>query len=61
MKWLRSVFLKMTTRWNFKSRIVSTICKYKSECLQKILDDDSNPTSHSCLGLEIEKVYQDKM
>lgn len=46
-----------TTRWNFKSRIVSTIFKYKSEiyeCLEKILDDDSNDysTVNKAIGLK---------
>lgn len=46
-----------TTRWSFKSRIVSTIFKYKSEiyeCLEKILDDDSNDysTVNKAIGLK---------
>lgn len=44
------------TRWNFKSRIVSTLFKYKNEieeCLNKILDDDSNDytTVNKAVGL----------
>lgn len=45
-----------STRWNFKSRIVSTIFKYKNEieeCLNKIIDDDSNDysTVNKAVGL----------
>jgi len=46
-----------STRWNFKSRVVSTVHKYKNdiyECLERILDDNSYDykTMNKAIGLK---------